>query len=134
VADLTTQLFGVHGAALGLREARLNVLASNLANVDTPGYKARDIDFAQALNDATAASDPAIRLSSSNAAHTTQSGATSPSSADVYRIPLQRSLDGNTVDGEYEHAAFGRAALEYRASLSFIEARGRMLMTAITGQ
>jgi flagellar basal-body rod protein FlgB len=57
--DTTTSLFGIHAAALSLREARLDVLASNLANADTPGFKARDIDFAQALTDATNASNSA---------------------------------------------------------------------------
>jgi flagellar basal-body rod protein FlgB len=132
MADSITTLFGVHAAALGLREARLNVLASNLANVDTPNYKARDIDFARALSDATATSDAQLNMSTSNSAHIAST--TGDTSAEnVYRIPLQPSLDGNTVDGEYEHAAFARSALEYRASLSFVSARAHTLMTAITG-
>jgi len=134
MADSINSLFGVHAAALGLREARMNVLASNLANVDTPNYKARDIDFARALADATAAAEPQSKLATSDAGHIALANGTDTSSANVYRIPLQPSLDGNTVDGEYEHAAFARGALEYRASLSFVDARAKMLMTAITGQ
>lgn len=132
MTEMTTGLFGVHAAALGLREARLDVLASNLANVDTPGYKARDIDFRRALEAATASAPGADALATTSPAHLAQGGAAGP--LDAYRVPLQRSLDGNTVDGEYEHAAFARAALEYRASLSFVEGRARTLMTAITGE
>jgi flagellar basal-body rod protein FlgB len=132
--DTTTSLFGVHAAALGLREARLDVLASNLANADTPNYQARDIDFAQALNDATNAANVKKESSADGKTSTTISTESDPTAAALrYRIPLQPSLDGNTVDSDYEHAAFARAALEYKASLQFITNRAHTLMTAITG-
>lgn len=133
MADTAANLFGIHATALGIREARLDVLASNLANADTPNYKARDIDFAQALADAQTAS--AMKPDSAEAAKTSVSLSSTPdlSGAMRYRVPTQPSLDGNTVDGDYEHAAFSRAALEYKASLSFVDARVRTLMTAITG-
>ena len=126
-------LFGIHGTALGIREARLNVLASNLANADTPNYKARDIDFATALQNATAAAQSPLSAAADQAAGSL------PSPVDLdnamrYRVPLQPSLDGNTVDSDFEHAAFSRAALEYKASLSFVDARVHTLMTAITGE
>lgn len=126
-------LFGIHGTALGIREARLNVLASNLANTDTPNYKARDIDFATALQNATAAAQSPL----STAADKNSGTLVSPvdlESAMRYRVPLQPSLDGNTVDSDFEHAAFSRAALEYKASLSFVDARVHTMMTAITGE
>ena len=133
MADSTTNLFGIHAAALSLREARLNVLASNIANVDTPNYKARDIDFAKALEEVTkAASTPNISAGNEKPGASASADPT-PSEALRYRIPQQPSLDGNTVDAEFEHAAFARGALEYRASLSFISARAHTLMTAITG-
>ena len=134
--DTTTSLFGIHAAALGLREARLDVLASNLANADTPGFQARDIDFAQALTDATnAANKPNITKESTEDGKTSVTISTEdPAAAALrYRIPLQPSLDGNTVDSDYEHAAFARASLEYKASLQFIQSRAHTLMTAITG-
>lgn len=133
MADTISNLFGIHAAALGIRETRLDVLASNLANADTPNYKARDIDFAQALADATSA---AAMTEESAAGAKTSVGISpphDPSAAVRYRIPTQPSLDGNTVDGDYEHTAFSRAALEYKATLSFISARAKTLMTAITG-
>ena len=136
--DTTTSLFGIHAAALGLREARLDVLASNLANTDTPGYKARDIDFAQALTDATnAANAPNVKKESTADGKTSVTISTEPDPATTalrYRIPLQPSLDGNTVDSDFEHAAFARASLEYKASLQFIDTRAKTLLTAITGQ
>jgi flagellar basal-body rod protein FlgB len=134
--DTSTNLFGIHATALGLREARLDVLASNLANANTPNYQARDIDFAQALTEATnAANAPNITKESTEDGKTSVTISTQDPAATAlkYRIPLQPSLDGNTVDSDYEHAAFARAALEYKASLQFITNRAKTLMTAITG-
>ncbi len=138
MADTVGNLFGIHAAALGIREARLDVLASNLANADTPNYKARDVDFNQALADATTASAmnaSATKQESAAGAKTSTEISTAPdlSAALRYRVPTQPSLDGNTVDSDYEHAAFARAALEYKATLSFVSARAKTLMTAITG-
>ncbi len=132
--DTSNNLFGIHAAALGLREARLDVLASNLANADTPNYQARDIDFAQALTDATNAANVTKESTADGKTSVTISTQPDPTAAALkYRIPLQPSLDGNTVDSDYEHAAFARAALEYKASLQFITSRAHTLMTAITG-
>jgi flagellar basal-body rod protein FlgB len=124
-------LFGVHGAALSLRQQRLEVLASNIANADTPHYKARDVDFQAALQRAMGDLPPGapVQTQAGHAGGITEAG---PDGL-VYRLPLQPSLDGNTVDAEYEKASFARAALEYRASLSFVDGRVRKLMTAITG-
>lgn len=132
--DTSNNLFGIHAAALGLREARLDVLASNLANADTPNYQARDIDFAQALTDATNAANVTKESTADGKTSVTISTQADPAATALkYRIPLQPSLDGNTVDSDYEHAAFARAALEYKASLQFITSRAHTLMTAITG-
>jgi flagellar basal-body rod protein FlgB len=97
-------LFGIHGVALELRGQRMGVLTSNIANAATPGYKARDIDFAAALK---------ARL---NGASTTQ--ATQAST--LYRVPVMPSLDGNTVDMGTEQVAFSQNASAYAATLSFI--------------
>ena len=109
---------GVHAAALKLRGERTELLANNLANADTPGYKARDMDFEAALK---AASSPG---SSGKAA----------AAALKYRVPLAPSLDGNTVDVQLEQAAFAENSVRYQATLTFLSARFRSLMTAITGQ
>jgi flagellar basal-body rod protein FlgB len=119
---------GVHAAALPLREQRMQLIASNLSNADTPNYKAKDIDFQAALEKAAKAAEP---LNSTNEQHL--SGLESLSQI-FERAGVQPSLDGNTVDADTERAAYGRAALEYRASLSFIESKVRTMLTAITGQ
>jgi flagellar basal-body rod protein FlgB len=127
-------MFGIHGAALALREERLSLIASNIANADTPNYRARDIDFDAAMRQAAGA-PAADALGTTNAAHYANAAPAGPSgTAQVYRVPMQASLDGNTVDTDFENAAFARAALEYRASLSFVEGRMRTLMTAIGGE
>jgi flagellar basal-body rod protein FlgB len=134
--------FGLSALSLPLREQRLKVLASNLANADTPGFKAQDFDFQAALRGAEAARS---RLGASTSTGMAASAGAGPGAsgaaggADFRRYISTReggqgSLDGNTVSAETEHAAFGRAVLEYRASLTFFESRVRGLMTAITGQ
>jgi len=136
--DPNSSLFGIHGAALSLRQERLKVLASNIANADTPNYKARDIDFAAALKHATESQSATGGLSPAQGGASITEPTGEPFGL-MYRLPLQPSLDGNTVDAEYEHASFARAAVdaraavEYRASLNFVDGRVRKLMTAITG-
>lgn len=122
MSDTGTSFLGIHGNALVLREQRLQVLSANIANADTPGYKAQDIDFQSAL---AAASHPTSR-------HTTLEALAGESRFE--RPSSQPSLDGNTVDGNRENAAFAQATVEYRASLSFIESKVRGMLTAITGQ
>lgn len=119
---------GVHGAALPLREQRMQLIASNLSNADTPNYKAKDLDFQAALESAAAKASP---LLTTREQHMTLLDATPRI---FERAGVQPSLDGNTVDADTERAAYGRAALEYRASLSFIESKVRTMLTAITGQ
>ncbi|SDR14140.1 flagellar basal-body rod protein FlgB [Pseudoxanthomonas sp. CF385] len=119
---------GVHAAALPLREQRMQLIASNLSNADTPNFKAKDLNFQAALEQAAAKASP---LQTTHEQHLTLLDA----SARVFeRTGVQPSLDGNTVDADTERAAYGRAALEYRASLSFIESKVRTMLTAITGQ
>lgn len=126
---------GLQADALPLREQRMKLIASNLANADTPGYQARDLDFNAALANAARvreAGPPAARETQSN--HIPLPGDDGLQPFALARIAAQASLDGNTVDPDAERAAYGRAALEYRASLSFLESKVRTLLTAITGQ
>jgi flagellar basal-body rod protein FlgB len=123
-----SDFLGVHATALPLREQRMQLIASNLSNADTPHYKAKDLNFQAALENAAAASAP---LQATDTRH--MNGLNLP--PQIYeRAGVQPSLDGNTVDADVERAAYGRAALEYRASLSFIESKVRGMLTAITGQ
>ncbi|MEG3192949.1 flagellar basal body rod protein FlgB [Lysobacter sp. D1-1-M9] len=126
MTEPTSSFLGVHGTALALREQRMQLLASNLANADTPGYKAQDLDFNSALR---AAMQPVAGSGAGTDAITAAA-----SGARYERPASQPSMDGNTVDGDREHAAFAQAALEYRASMSFVEAKVRGMLTAITGQ
>ncbi len=126
---------GVHADALRVRSQRAELIARNLANADTPGFKARDLDFRDALR---AAGDPgALRLATTRGGHL---GGAAPADAGAdgtalkYRTPLAPSLDGNTVDVQVEQSAFAENAVRYQATLTFINSRFKGLMTAITGQ
>ena len=121
---------GIHADALQVRSRRLELLASNLANADTPNYKARDIDFRAALGDAQQGQGLAIRRT--HAAHIS-TGASGHGMEPQYRVPSQPSLDGNTVDPQLEQAAFSQNAIQYQASLDFLNARFRGLRNALGG-
>ena len=129
-----TDLFGIHTQALALWQRRAEVLSTNLANADTPGYQARDIDFRAALGAAGLdgnASGP-LPLAATTPGQI-DSSASGTAQAQKYRVPMQPSLDGNTVDAETEQAAFAENSVRYQASLTFINAQIRQLRTAITG-
>jgi flagellar basal-body rod protein FlgB len=123
----------IHATALSLRARRAELLASNLANADTPAYKARDIDF-KAVLDRQQHNQPAASLRVTNAAHLTTASPSGVTSADVqYRIPGQPSLDGNTVDPHLEKAAFAENAVQYQTTLLLLDRKIRGLMTALRG-
>lgn len=124
---------GVHAATLTLRSRRAEVLASNLANVDTPNFKARDFDFQTALKQAQEGAGTGV-MRVSHPAHIATAGGAAAKPELAYRIPLHSSLDGNTVDASQEQSAFAENALQYRASLTFLNSRIRGLLTAIRGE
>ena len=120
--------------ALNLRAARQELLASNIANADTPNYKARDINFSSALQNAlagTAAELPAIKASPMHLDG--NSGASILGSPVMYRKPVQPSADGNTVDMDVERAQFADNALRYEASVRFVGEQMKAMLTAIQG-
>ncbi|BBL70652.1 flagellar basal body rod protein FlgB [Methylogaea oryzae] len=124
--------FGVHPLALSLREQRTSLLAANLANADTPGYKARDIDFESVLRQKLGTSE-GVSLQATNARHLGDAAARGVAEP-LYRVPSEPSLDGNTVEGEDEQVAFADNAVAYQASLRFINGKIGGLLTAIKGQ
>jgi len=130
MSSINDSLFGLHTQALDTWQKRGEVLASNLANADTPGYLARDVDFKKTL---AAASGTGHELAMS----ITQPGQIDPQAQSArqlaYRVPSQPSMDGNTVDTQVEQANFAANGVHYQASLSFITAQIHMLRTAITG-
>ena len=107
----TDPLFGIHARALELRQQRLGLLASNIANAATPGFKARDLDFRAALASADGGA----------------SGATK------FRVPVQSSLDGNSVELSVEQAQFAENAVQYRTTLAFLNGRVAGIMAALKG-
>jgi flagellar basal-body rod protein FlgB len=125
---------GVHQAALKVQSKRMEVLANNLANVDTPNYKARDIDFRSALAAASGNTDASsVKLATTSAAHIGTGTGADASVGLKYRVPLAPSLDGNTVDAQQEQAAFAENTVRYQATLTFLTTRIKNLLTAITG-
>jgi flagellar basal-body rod protein FlgB len=122
--------------ALELQAERGRVLASNIANADTPNYKARDFDFQQALAAATAGTGPAktVAIATTQPGHMGAPGASGASPALLYRAPLQNSVDGNTVDVDVERANFAENSVRYEATLRFINGQIKMMTTAINGQ
>lgn len=125
----TDPLFGIHAHALQIQQRRLLLLAGNIANADTPGFQARDLDFKTALEQATSGQSA---LDTTQAGHL-KGGATAADPALMYRVPLQPSVDGNTVDVQIEQAAYMDSAMRYQASLSFLDGKLKSLLTAITG-
>jgi flagellar basal-body rod protein FlgB len=125
-------LFGIHETALLVQGQRLGVLTANLANADTPGYKARDIDFAAVLGQS--GDEAPLPLSVTQASHITLADEGMPAGELKYRNPYQASLDGNTVEMPVEQAAFSENNVRYQASLAFINGRIAELQLAIMGQ
>jgi len=125
-------IFGIHEQALVLHGQRLGVLAANLANADTPGYKARDIDFSAVLSQTQG--ETQLPLQVTHAAHITFNDGELPAGELKYRNPYQASLDGNTVEMPVEQAAFSENNVRYQASLNFINLRISELQFAIAGQ
>jgi flagellar basal-body rod protein FlgB len=120
--------------ALGLRAYRQQVLAGNIANADTPNFKARDFDFASALEDAVAGrAESSLRLTRTNARHIEGAGDDGLPGL-KYRVPVQDAADGNTVEMDVERGEFAGNALQYQAGVAFITHQLKMLTAAIAGQ
>lgn len=120
---------GIHADALRLRERRTELLANNLANADTPGFKARDLDFRALL----AQQGGGLDLAGTDPGHIRQAAA-GTAAEPMYRIPAQSSLDGNTVDPHLEKAAFAENTVRYEATLMLLGSKISGLMTAIRGE
>jgi flagellar basal-body rod protein FlgB len=120
------EMFRFSQNALNLHAYRQQLIASNIANADTPGYKARDIDFAAALKNAEAAHG--------NARTPPRSSEGVPLGTEVlFRSAVQRSIDGNSVDLDVERAQFAENAVRYEAQLMFINSRIKSMLAAIQG-
>ena len=122
------------GQALVLRSQRQRLIASNIANADTPGYVARDFDFARALRDATGALPAGQGVVTTQAGHRAALGANPAQPELLYATPSQSNLDRNSVDMDRERAAFVDNAVKYEATLRFINGHVRTMLEAIKGQ
>jgi flagellar basal-body rod protein FlgB len=122
-------ILGVHEAALLYRARRMEVLAANLANADTPRYQARDLTFSAVMDEHRGA---ARQLATTDARHLRIDPLASRSTVQ-YRIPHQPSLDGNTVEADLELARYAENAVSYQASLLFANGKISTLRAALTG-
>jgi flagellar basal-body rod protein FlgB len=125
--DLLAGAFGIHERALGVRSQRLEVLSRNIANADTPNYKAEELDFKAMLKETTRE-----YLTATNAKHYAALEE-QPDDGKRYRVPFNSSFDGNTVEINVEQAQFGQAAAEYQTTLNFLENRISGIRKALKG-
>ena len=126
--------FGIHQYTIGARAARAEVLSANIANADTPGYKAKDLDFSAALQQAQSGMESGFSLATSNERHISSTLSSGLTSSVKYRNPDQPDTgDGNSVDVQRERSAFLENGLEYQASLEFLNSRISGLLKAIKG-
>jgi flagellar basal-body rod protein FlgB len=120
---------GIHAQALQLREQRTTVLASNIANVDTPNYKARDLDF-KAIMEATVAGP----LRTSHSQHMSFANTAADRESIKYRMPHGAALDGNTVEIGTENSLFTDNSMRYQATSTFLNSKIKGVMTALRGE
>ena len=118
-------------AALRGLEAQRRAAEHNIANVETPGFKARDIDFRSVL---AGAGDQQLALRTTQRNHLGATSSALAGSELLYRIPIQSSLDGNTVNAQVEQAEFAENAIRYQSTLTFLNGKFRGLKLAIKGQ
>ncbi len=134
--DSLDRLFQFQANALNVRAYRQQLLASNIANADTPGYKARDIDFAAALRSADAGktdSSSTVPLRVSSERHLASLSTSSAPAEALYRNGQQPSIDGNTVDMDVERNRFAENAVHYDANLAFLNAQIKLMTAALQG-
>jgi flagellar basal-body rod protein FlgB len=123
-------VLGGHSTALQMRSDRAEVLAGNVANSDTPGFKARDIDFKVEFQKRLTGADSGLRMT-----NTRHLGIDERTSSELlYRIPENFKSNGNTVEAEAEQAAFTKNAIQYQASVQFLSSKMRGIRLALKGE
>jgi flagellar basal-body rod protein FlgB len=124
---------GIHDKALAVHSQRAELLANNMVNADTPGYKARDIDFKQMLRQRLDEVGE-VTLKATHAGHLSVGTGLGGAGELMYRTPTQPSIDGNTVDLQIEQAEFAKNALRFQTSFTFLDSKIRGLSRAIKGE
>jgi flagellar basal-body rod protein FlgB len=127
------QALGIHEQAMNLRADRAALLANNLVNVDTPNFKARDLDFRSVLQNSMQNTTASGGLELTNSRHMRLDN-DGEGEGLMYRTPLQPSLDGNTVDEQLELAEFTKNGIDFQASLTFLSSKFSGLSKAIKGE
>jgi flagellar basal-body rod protein FlgB len=125
--NMIDKALGVHAQALSVRSQRMELLGMNIANSDTPSFKAKDIDFKSVLQ-----STQEGNMSITHKGHMPLTDSGSPDGV-MYRIPFDTSFDGNTVEMNVEQAKFGQAAADYQATLNILENRVGGIRKALRG-
>jgi len=125
--NLIDKALGMHERALAVRSNRMEVLSRNIANADTPGFKAQDIDFRQVLKETESTA-----MQTTHANHIGQGEDGSPGGL-KYRVPFNVAFDGNTVELSVEQAKFGQSAADYQTTLSILESRIGGIRKALRG-
>jgi len=127
--SMIDSVFGIHEKALSMRNQRLTVLAKNIANAETPNFKARDYEFTDVLKKELGLGS----LTQTSQGHLSAASASGNGKL-TFEVPLNPSADGNTVEMSVQQAKFGRAAGEYQATLTILEGRISGLRKALRGE
>jgi len=130
-------IFGIHEQAIQVRKQRQDILANNLANADTPNYKARDLDWRKAMSEANDIFESGrykTDMNTTNGRHIGGSGEISTHDFIQYRNPTQPSLDGNTVETHIEKAKYMENAIQYQATLNFLDGKISSIRGALKGE
>ncbi|MCW3150175.1 flagellar basal body rod protein FlgB [Stutzerimonas stutzeri] len=125
---------GIHEKALGFRAQRAEVLANNIANADTPNYKARDLDFSSVLAEQTAKGEGGFATRLTNDRHIAVEGLEIADPSLRFRTPAHASLDQNTVDLQIEQSNYAQNAVDFQASFTLLNSKFRGLMSALRGE
>jgi flagellar basal-body rod protein FlgB len=126
---------GIHEQALSFRAQRAEVLANNIANADTPHYKARDLDFASVLAEQTGKSQRGpVNLNRTDSRHIAAEGIGMGNAALNYRNPLHASIDQNSVDLQIEQSNYAENAVNFQASFTFLNNKFKGLIGALRGE
>ena len=125
--NILDNVFGVHETAIGVRQRRLSLLGENIANADTPNYKAKDVDFKALMNN-----ERSMSTRRTHESHIYHMGGSK--NGLVYRVPNNPAADGNTVELNYQQAQFGKESARYTATLQFLENRIGGIKRALRGE
>ncbi|VXC31450.1 flagellar component of cell-proximal portion of basal-body rod [Pseudomonas sp. 8Z] len=126
---------GIHEKALTFRAQRAEVLANNIANADTPNYKARDLDFASVLAaESSRQQRGPVSLNRTDSRHIAADGVPSGEAELPYRTPFQASLDQNTVDLQIEQSNYAENTVQLQASFTFLNSKFKGLTAALRGE